>query len=64
MPSEKKCRYQLETYWAGAWRRLWGSDKRLELDEYVASCKDPAVQFRVIDTWEEEVMNRGRRHKP
>ena len=64
MPSENKYRYQLEAYWAGAWQRLWGSDKRLELDEYIASCKDPSVQFRVIDTWEEEVMNRGRRHKP
>ena len=64
MPSEKKYRYQLEAYWNREWRRLWGSDKRLELDAYVAGCKDPAVRFRVIDTWEEEVMSRGRRHKP
>lgn len=64
MPSERKYRYQLEAYWAGGWRRLWGADNRLELDQYIASCKDPQVQFRVVDTWEEEVMNRGRRHKP
>lgn len=61
--AEKKCRYQLEIMWSGAWRRLWGSDKRLDLDQYVASC--PAnLEFRIVDTLLEEVEERGRRHKP
>lgn len=58
--AEKKYRYQLEAFWAGAWRRLWGADKRIDLDQYVAQCPD-SVQFRIIDTVLEELNERGRR---
>ena len=64
MPAERQYRYRLEVFWCGGWRKLWGTEKRLELDQYIASNKDPKVQFRVVDTWEEEVNDRGRRHKP
>ena len=64
MPNEKKFRYQLEVFWNGHWAKLWGSDKRIELDEYAAQCTDPNVQFRVTDGWEEEVTKCWRRNKP
>lgn len=64
MPADKKYRYRLEVSWAGDWRKLWSSDKRLELDQYVASCRDPTLRFRVVDTLYEEVNEHGRRHKP
>lgn len=64
MPADKKYRYRLEVEWSGEWRKLWGSDKRIELDQYVASCRDPNLRFQVVDTLFEEVNERGRRHKP
>ena len=58
--SEKQ-RYQLEIKWQGKWRRLFGSERRIELDEYRATCPDN-LEIRIVDT--EEETDHGRRHRP
>jgi len=56
-----KQRYQLEIMWQGKWRRLFGADSRLPLDEYRATCPD-SLEIRIVDT--EEETEHGRRHRP
>ena len=57
----EKQRYQLEIMWQGKWRRLFGSEKRIELDEYRATCPDN-LEIRIVDTKEEAEY--GRRNRP
>ena len=59
---ESKYRYWLEVTWNGHTKRLWGSDKRIELDEWAAKC-GPDIAVRVIDALEEEVNDRGGHHR-
>ncbi len=57
----KEYRYWVEVTWNGRTTRIFGSDDRLILDKYVASC-DRNLDIRVVDTLEEEV-NHGRRNR-
>ena len=58
---DKKYRWTLQVYWEGGWRTLWGSESRKDLIEYTDRCpKD--IEFRIVDSLEEEVKARGRRH--
>ena len=59
----KKYRYWLEVTWQGHTTRLWGADKRVELDEYIMKC-GPGVEARVIDSLEEEASERGTHRRP
>ena len=52
--------YRLEILYKGKWRKLWTSDNRKELAEYIEQCPE-TEQLRIVDTLE-EVMTRGRRH--
>ena len=60
MSGEKKYRWKLQIYWAGDWRTIIQSDKRLDLVQYANSCSED-IELRIIDA-EEEVKARGRRH--
>ena len=54
-------RWRLEVLYSDKWRKLWCSDKRIELVEYAEQCgKD--IQVRIVDTLEEEMEN-GRRNR-
>lgn len=53
-------RYRLEVMYNGKWRKLWTSDDRKKLAEYIEQCPE-TEQLRIVDTLE-EVMTRGRRH--
>lgn len=58
---DKNGRYRLEVMYEGKWRKLWYSDNRKELAEYIELCPE-TEQLRIMDTLEEEVNDRGRRH--
>jgi hypothetical protein len=59
--ADKKLRWTLQIFWDGEWRTLFGSDKRIELARYIEECpKD--LELRIIDSLEEEVKARARRH--
>ena len=57
----KKYRWELQIWWGGAWRTIMENDKRAILSEYMESCPED-LRMRIIDTTEEEVKPRGRRH--
>jgi hypothetical protein len=58
---DKNGGYRLEVMYEGKWRKLWYSDNRKELAEYIELCPE-TEQLRIMDTLEEEVNARGRRH--
>lgn len=60
---DKKYRYWVEVTWMGRTKRLFGSDKRKELDEWAMGC-GPEVEVQVIDILEEEVNEHGGHHRP
>ena len=60
---DRKYRYWLEVTWQGHKKRLWGSDNRVELDEYAMTC-GPDVEVQIIDSLEEEVNDSGGHYRP
>ena len=57
----KKYRWKLQIYWGGAWRTIMENEKRIVLAGYMERCPED-LRMRIIDTTEEEVKPRGRRH--
>lgn len=58
---DKKKRWKLQILWCGDWRTILEADDRHILTDYANVCSDD-VEMRILDTMEEEVNKRDRRH--